>query len=83
MTDWQTTAKTIFCDAVDDEVTILVFKDFSIHCTGCIKYSKFNDVTLNIIKEKSRKYKRVIKCQGEQCHRVTEYKEKILAEEAK
>jgi hypothetical protein len=82
MTDWQTTAKTIYCDAVDDEVTILIFKDFSVHCTGCNKYSKPNDITTGIVKEKSRKLKKLIKCQGEQCARVIEYKNKIQAEEA-
>jgi TATA-box binding protein (TBP) (component of TFIID and TFIIIB) len=83
MTDWQTTAKTIYCDAVDDEVTILIFKNFSVHCTGCKKYTELNDITQNIIKEKNHKLKRTIKCEGEQCPRVTGYKENILAEEAK
>jgi hypothetical protein len=83
MTDWQTTAKTIYCDAVDDEVTILIFKNFSLRCTGCKKYTELNDITLNIIKEKNHRLKRPIKCEGEQCHRVAGYKEKILAEEAK
>lgn len=82
MTDWQTTAKTIYCDAVDDEVTILIFKDFSVRCTGYKKYSQPNDLTINIIREKSRKSKKLIKCQGEQCSRVTEYKNNIQAEEA-
>jgi hypothetical protein len=83
MTDWQTTAKTIFCDAVDDEVTILIFKDFSVHCTGYKKYSELNDITLNIIKAKNSKLKQPLKCEGEGCHRVLEYKEKIRTEESK
>jgi hypothetical protein len=82
VTNWQTTAKTIYCDAVDDEVTILIFKDFSISCTGYKKYSQPNDLTINIVREKSRKLKKLIKCQGEQCSRVTEYKNRIQAEEA-
>jgi hypothetical protein len=83
MTDWQTTAKTIFCDAVDDEVTILVFKDFSVHCTGYKKYTELNDITLNIIKAKSSKLKQPLKCEGEGCRRVLEYQERIRAEESK
>jgi hypothetical protein len=83
MTEWQTTAKTIYCDAVDDEVTILVFKDFAVHCTGYKKYSELNDVTLNIIKAKSSKLKHPVKCEGEGCPRVLGYKEKIRAEDSK
>jgi TATA-box binding protein (TBP) (component of TFIID and TFIIIB) len=83
MSDWQTTAKTIYCDAVDDEVTILIFKNFSLRCTGCKKYTEQNDTTLNLIREKSSKMKRIVKCEGENCPRVTEYRDKISAEEAK
>ena len=34
MVDWQVTATTIYCDAVDDDVTLLVYKDGSAKCTG-------------------------------------------------
>jgi hypothetical protein len=78
---WQVTAKTIYCDAVDDEVTIMVYKDFSVRCTGFKKYSQPNDITLRILKKKTRLLKKPLKCEGEQCLRVTSYKEKILAEE--
>jgi hypothetical protein len=83
MTDWQTTAKTIYCEAVDDEVTILVFKDFSVHCTGYKKYTVLSDFTLNTIKAKNRKLRRPVKCEGEGCPRVLKYKERIHAEESK
>ena len=83
MTDWQTTAKTIYCDAVDDEVTILVSKDYSVRCTGNKKYTELSDVTLNIIKAKSSKLKHPVKCEGLQCHRVIEYKERIVTEDSK
>jgi hypothetical protein len=36
--DWQVTATTIYCDAVDDNVMIIVYKDGSIRCTGYKKY---------------------------------------------
>jgi hypothetical protein len=32
--DWQLTATAIYCDAVDDDVTIIVYKDWSTKCTG-------------------------------------------------
>jgi hypothetical protein len=82
MTGWQVTAKTIYCDAVDDEVTVLISKDFVAHCTGFKKYREPNNVTLRIIKKKTHQLKRPLKCEGQQCPRVTSYKEKIQAEEA-
>jgi len=78
---WQVTAKTIYCDAVDDEVTELIFKDFSAHCTGFKKYNQPNEITLDIIKKKTRKHNKKLECEGEQCPRVVSYKEKIQAEE--
>jgi hypothetical protein len=83
MTDWQITAKTIYCDAVDDEVTVIVHKDGSTRCTGCKKYEQPNDITRQSIREKTRRLKRPIKCEGEKCPRVTEYRISILAEEMK
>jgi hypothetical protein len=80
-TDWQITAKTIYCDAVDDEVTVLINKDFSVRCTGFKKYNQPNDITLGIIKKKTGRLKRPLKCEGEQCPRVIGYKEKIVSEE--
>jgi hypothetical protein len=83
MTNWQITAKTIFCEAVDDEVTILVYKNGSTRCTGQKKYDEPNSITLRTIREKSKLLKRAVKCEGSQCLRVTQYKENILAEETK
>ena len=80
MTDWQITAKTIFCEAVDDEVTVMVQKNGDTRCTGCRKYNQPNDITRTLVKEKNRKLKRTIKCEGEDCPRVTGYKNQILAE---
>jgi hypothetical protein len=83
MVDWQVTAKTIYCEAVEDEVTVIVYKDGSTLCTGFKKYDKPNSVTIGIIKEKAKKLKRPLKCEGQQCPRVTQYKEKIFAEDVK
>ncbi len=83
MTNRQITAKTIFCDAVDDEVTVLVYKDGSTRCTGFKKYNQPNSITLGLIRKKARQLKKPIKCEGEQCFRQSQYKNKILAEERK
>lgn len=34
MVDWRVTATTIYGDAVDDDVTVLVYEDWSTRCTG-------------------------------------------------
>jgi hypothetical protein len=83
MNGWQLTAKTIYCDAVDDEVTILIYKDGSVRCTGFIKYTQPNEQTQAMIRGKCRKLGRLIKCEGEDCPRVTGYKESILQESSK
>jgi hypothetical protein len=80
MVNWQVTATTIYCDAVDDEVTIMVQKDWSIRCTGYYKYSGSNEGSASL-KKKAKKIKRQLKCEGQECFRVTRYKESLLKEE--
>jgi hypothetical protein len=78
---WQITAKTIFCNAVDDEVTVIVSRDGTARCTGSEKYSKPSQVTHKLTKEKSRRLKRQIKCEDPQCNRLTQYRDQIFNEE--
>ena len=81
MTDWQITAKTIYCEAVEDEVTVMVYKNATARCTGCKKYTEPNAITRVAIKEKSQRLQRPIKCEGEDCSRVTTYQKSIMAQE--
>ena len=83
MVGWQITAKTIYCDAVDDEVTLLIYKDKRANCTGYKKYNQPNAITVSTIKRKTKSLKRPVKCEGEDCSRLSRYKENILTEEAK
>ncbi len=83
MVNWQVTGTTIYCDDVDDEVTILVYKDWSVKCTGYKEYGKPSKDTTNLLKKKSRQLKRRLECAGPECHRAIQYKEKLLSEEAK
>ena len=82
MVDWQVTATTIYCDAVLDEVTIMVYKDWSVKCTGYEKYTGSREASVELVK-KSVRLKRVVGCEGLDCERVTGYKEKLLAEETR
>ena len=83
MASWQITATTIYCDAVDDEVTVLVYSDFSTNCTGYQKYLKPTQEATNLLKKKGKRLGRELACRGLKCPRVIQYKEKIVAEEAK
>lgn len=82
MVDWQVTATTIYCDAVDDEVTIIVSKDWSMKCTGYVKYGGTSGDALNLLKKKGKQLKRQLQCAGPECWRLAQYKDKLLAEEA-
>ena len=83
MVNWKVTATTIYCDAVDDEVTLMVHKDGSAKCVGYQRYGKPDKDTLNLLKKKSQQLKRHLECEGAECYRVTEYRDKLFAEEAR
>ncbi len=78
MADWQITATTIYCDAVEDEVTLIVSADGDVKCTGYQRYSNPSKETAKEMKDKSRSLGKVIECQGLECARVTEYKDSLL-----
>ena len=81
MVNWQVTATTVYCDAVDDDVTVMVYKDSSVKCTG---YDKYREPSKEIRKQMERQGKRInrkLECEGLECHRITQYKDKLFAEE--
>ena len=80
---WQLTAITIYCDAVDDEVTIIVHKAGATTCTGYNKYSEPSKEAAKLMQGKSKQLKRQLKCEGLDCYRVVQQKNKLIAEEAK
>ena len=81
MVDWKITAATICCEDVDDEVTLLVYKDGTAKCTSSGKYTKPDKDTAKAVKAKGKALKRQIVCKGDECSRVTEYRDRIFAEE--
>jgi hypothetical protein len=82
MVDWARTATTIYCDAVEDEVTLIVDKDGTLKCTGYSKYSNPDKETARSIRSRSRHLRKELMCEGLDCHRATQYREKLFAEEA-
>jgi hypothetical protein len=83
--DWQVTATTIYCDAVDDDVTILVYKkDWSTKCTGYRKYvDSLDNEGAKMLQKKAKRLGRNLKCEGPQDYRVTSYLDKLSVEEKK
>ena len=82
MIDWQITAATIYCEDVDDEVTVIVQRDGLARCVGFAKYGAPDKDTAALMKQKSRRLKRHLECIGPECRRVTHYRDRLFAEEA-
>ena len=81
MTNWQITATTIYCNAIDDDVTIQVYKDWSVKCCSYDKYHQPGKELLKLLKQKSQQLSRPLECTGPQCSYVIQYKDKLFAEE--
>ena len=83
MADWAMTATTLYCDAVDDEVTLMVYRDGTARCTGHGKYGQPDKEAARLIRQKSRRTGKQPACEGLGCHWVTEYRQNLLAGEEK
>ncbi len=80
--EWQVTAKAIYCDAVDDDVVIMVYRDGNVRCTGYQKYIERGDKESgSVLKKKSQALNRELKCVGPLDIRVTSYRDTLLASE--
>ncbi len=71
MVNWTVTATTMYCDSINGEVTIMVYKDGSAKCTAYNKQAK------------PVPQKRKPKCEGLECKQVTGYRDRLFAEESK
>jgi len=81
MVNWQVTATTIYCDDIDDEVTVLVYGDGTIKCTGYARYGNPDRDTENLLKKKVKELNRTLDCHGPECHRLTQYRDKLFTED--
>jgi hypothetical protein len=80
--DWQVTATTLYCEAVADEVTLLVYPDWSVKCTGQEKYAGLHKAGAEQLKRRPAK-KKSLDCQGINCPTVSAYLNKLKFEEEK
>ena len=83
MVNWTITATTIYCDATDDEVTLIVHRDGTLNCTGYNKYNKPDKETAIAIKIKGKQLGEQLRCEGLECHRLLQYRNKVLSWEDK
>jgi hypothetical protein len=81
MVNWQVTTTTIYCDAIDEEVTVLVYKNGAIDCTGYARYGKPGRDSAGLLAKKSRRLNKKLGCDGPECQRTTQYRDKLFAEE--
>ena len=64
MVDWQITATTIYCNAVDDDVTLMVYKDGSAKCAGYPKYGNPSKEIAKLLKKKGKQSRHSRRCGG-------------------
>lgn len=70
MIDWQLTATTVYCTKIEGEVTIFVYKDGGVNCTG------FGRQRENTVETHNRAI-----CTELMCQQVTGYRDRLFAEE--
>lgn len=75
MVDWQITATTINCDAIDDEATLMVFKDGSVKCAAYPRYCPPDKRTAAALAKRAEKSGRHLECEGPLCSRMTRYRD--------
>jgi len=80
MTNWQVTAVTFRCPNIADEATIIVNHDWTVRCTGMVKYTKDKKAGLELVK-RSMEYRRILECKGINCPTIATYIEKLINEE--
>ncbi len=79
--DWRVTAKAIYCDAVDDNVVVMVYPDGKTRCTGYQKYVEHgNKESSAALKKRSRVLNRELKCEGPLDTRVTGYRDAVVTQ---
>jgi hypothetical protein len=78
MIDWELTATTIYCEDIDDEVTIIVSQDGTVKCTGAQKYASVNKQAVQELKKKSQQKDRILLCKDTTCSKITKYRDELL-----
>jgi hypothetical protein len=78
MTDWEITATTVYCEAVDDEVTLIIHRDGTARCTGQQKYAGTNKDKAGLVKKRNQGKGRLAGCSGNDCPIVSRYRDSLI-----
>lgn len=78
---WQTAVTTIKCEKIDDYVSIMVQKDWTVKCTWYNQYKEPSSEGKKSIKLDKSARKKIEKCEGPLCSYVTGYRDKLMEEE--
>ena len=78
MADWEITATTIYCDAVDDEVTVILHRDGTLSCTGHQKYARPGKEASMAAKKKNHPREKQSGCNEVECSRVIQCRDRLL-----
>jgi hypothetical protein len=81
MVEWELTATTVYCDAVDDEVTLLISADGTCRCTGHDKYGRPGKELVRSMKQRGRRLGRTLGCPADVCAVIQRYRREMLGEE--
>lgn len=82
MVNWRVTATTIYCESVEDEAVLMVYKDGSAKCAAYKKYGQPSPEIVRLLKKRSQPSRRELRCEGPECSRLIQYRGKLFAEEA-
>ena len=81
MVDWQITATTICCDAVDDEATIIVEQDGTVKCAAYPRYGQPDKKTAARMTKRARELGRTLQCEGPLCSRMSCYRDEQFSQQ--
>ena len=79
--NWQTTIITIWCDHVNNFVTIVVDADWASKCTWYLRYKQSIGIDRTLKGGNEVKLK-IQECVGPECHMLIDYRDKLIKEES-
>ena len=80
MVDWQITAKTIYCESIDDEATLIASKSGVIKCTSQTRYIKPDRELAKTLSAKQKRLGRKLGCEAKECAKASRYREELFSE---
>lgn len=76
------TATTTYGDAVDDDVAIMVCRASTATCSGYMKYvENLTKETAKMLRRKAKLQGRDLSCEGPLDYRITDYIDRLVAED--